>query len=50
VCVCVVLVLMLPCSFAFEERGSANVHRLSPPLQICLPICLLCWRGCLRER
>jgi hypothetical protein len=30
------------CSFSFEERGSANVHRLSPLLQICLHVCLLC--------
>jgi hypothetical protein len=46
----IVLMLVQRSSFAFEERGSANVHCLSSPLQIFLPVCIFCWRGCLRER
>jgi hypothetical protein len=36
--------------FAIKERGIANVHRLSPRLQICPAVCLICWRQCLHEQ
>jgi hypothetical protein len=32
---------------AFEERGSAILHLLSPRRQIASHVCLLCWRRCL---
>jgi hypothetical protein len=36
-----------PTSFAFDERGSAVLHCLSPRSKIASPVCVLCWRHCL---
>jgi hypothetical protein len=36
-----------PLRKAFEERGDAILHLLSPPMQFSSPICIVCWRLCL---
>jgi hypothetical protein len=33
--------------YAFEERGMANLHSLSPPMQFASRVCMFCWRGCI---
>jgi hypothetical protein len=36
-------------SDAFEERGNAILHNISPPKAKCLAICIVCWSRFLRE-
>jgi hypothetical protein len=39
-----VLSLLQAAADAFEERGDANFHSLSPPEAVCLAVCLARWR------
>jgi hypothetical protein len=31
-------------AYAFEERDDAISHLLSPPKEVCLAVCFVCWR------